>query len=266
MVSGTPAYMAPEQASVAAATQVVSDTWTPLLPATTEPRRRAAPLAAAALAVLVTAGVSLAAWRPWAGTDANARPTPSVSTVLLTATATVTREAAAPADSTPPERAEITTPVRVKPSAPTGTLRPGTKQAGATFVHGNPWGKNIPGHVQITTLARKGDDLRLEATIRNTSADGRIYLDYLLASGLNGNQVNDLQNIQLFVPGETFPLQPFREGDKCACTSWAATTILEAGQSMHLYAVFRKVPEDTRTVDVILPTMGTFRNLLITGR
>ncbi|WP_268958790.1 serine/threonine-protein kinase [Nonomuraea aridisoli] len=132
-----------ESATPALATRMVSDSWTPLMPAREAPparRLRVAPVVAVALALLVTAG-TLAAWRPW-DRPTTARPRTSTTT---TVTATVTT--APPATAAP-------SPTGEQPARPAGDGK--ALAESDTFVT-NAYDTSVPVHVRILSLERKGD-------------------------------------------------------------------------------------------------------------
>ena len=236
-----------ERATIASATQVVSDAWTPLLsPPLPESARRpwVTPLAAAALAVVVTAGAFLALSRLG---QKGAVTAGSVTTKTVTATTTQSPEPGDP------------TPVRTNTVAPGVVITPGSRQAAFSFIHINASDEKVRAVVQIDSLAWQGDNVKLQYTVRNDAAQESINLFGLIESDSGSSD-----GIELILADQPFPFTPMFEGNNCACSSWWAGAFLRPGLTERGYAVFRKVPKTAKVVDLDLKNVGLFKNVLIT--
>lgn len=282
-----------ERASVASATRAVSDSWTPLLPAQpptgpVQPGRTGpiqpvqgqvgpiqpgqvsagvpvasasggggrwvAPVVAAVLASALTAGGTLALWRPW-------EPRASTPAAMVTTYETVTE----PADATTPagsesDRPEETGTPRTSPTGPRGIVTPGTRQAAESFDY-NDGSVRKPVVLQIVKLRWQGDDVRLEFSLRNDHTRNS-----LSVWGLTESNAYSLGDIEMALPDRPMPVKPLREGDKCVCTELTPGDQIPAGQTRRFFAVFGGVPKTATTVDLDLKNLGHFENFLITTK
>ncbi|MDA0634271.1 serine/threonine-protein kinase [Nonomuraea sp. MCN248] len=234
-------------ATVATATQMVSDSWSPPpgAPPAPRPRRLLAPVAAAALAAAVTLASTLAIWRPWTSP-------PSGTTRTITAPAT-------PPASGGPSQAAVT-----PGQTPTGVVTPGAGGAELSFTHTNAWNEKVRARVRIDSLRRQGADVKLEWTVTNDAGAESISLYQFHTTRFLGD--TNASSIQLVARDEPLPWKPMAQDGTCACTSWGAGDTIAAGESMRFFAVFRRVPETVRTVDVDLLRVGVLRNVLITAK
>ncbi|MEU6729791.1 serine/threonine-protein kinase [Nonomuraea wenchangensis] len=236
-----------EQATVSAATRAVSAAWTPPAPLQTPPppaARRRWPLAllAAALSAALASGVTAVIQRSG---EPHVVAAPRVTVTAVTTTTATRTVTATPA------------PVATNTIGAGTVLVPGKEEAGRPFrqAHGP---KQLPGFVQIDSLARQGHNVKLQFTVRNDAASESMDL-----SDLFGGNTTDLSAIELTLVGEPAPFRPMWEQNTCVCSGWGLFDGLGAGDSKRFYAVFRRVPDSATTVDLDLLRLGLFKNVRI---
>ncbi|MEV4169773.1 protein kinase [Nonomuraea sp. NPDC049709] len=263
--------MGRERATVASATRAVSDAWTPLLtpqaPPVPGPRpagggRWAAPVIAAVLASALTAGATLALWRPWE------QPGKQSATVMLTQYETVTATpptakaptANQPTANQPTANQATTNQATTNAPDPAATVTPGTKQASRSFQY-NDGHRTVPIVLRIEALRWQGDDVKLEFSVSNDHSQNS-----LSVWGLTETNAYSLKDVELALRDEALPVKPMFQGDQCACSELTPGDQIQAGQTRRFFAVFRKVPKAAGPVDLDLKNLGHYANLLITTK
>ncbi|MGP4094486.1 serine/threonine-protein kinase [Nonomuraea sp. KM90] len=223
--------MGRERATVASATRAVSDAWTPLLSPQASPApgprpagggRWAPPVIAAVLASALTAGGTLALWRPWEQPGTHQATTNAPD--------------------------------------PAATVTPGTKQASRSFQYNDGY-RTVPIVLRIEALRWQGDDVKLEFSVSNDHSQSS-----LSVWGLTETNAYSLKDVELALRDEALPVKPMFQGDQCACSELTPGDQIQAGQTRRFFAVFRKVPKAAGPVDLDLKNLGHYANLLITTK
>lgn len=123
----------------------------------------------------------------------------------------------------------------------------------------------------VVELRRRGDLLDLRATLTNTATDQSQDLRWQVAGRFNGSYRKDLNSVGGSFAGVvlTDPVGRKRylvaadSAADCVCSANLSSTFVEAGQTLELDATYAAPPATTSTLDVAVPSLGTFRDLPI---
>ncbi|MEV0229408.1 serine/threonine-protein kinase [Nonomuraea sp. NPDC050786] len=198
------------EVAVAAATKVVSDTWTPVVPAPAasppaKPVKRSLwlPVVVGVLAAVLGAAATLAVVRPW--------------------------ESSAYEAGTPSARATV-------------------ESGGSTM------------SVQVDSLTRQGDTVRLQWTVKNTGNKNAPVYNKFGGAALDFT----VSRVNLIPPGVGKPIYPAWKNGACQCTNLPAAPF-DGGDQIRMYAIFEGVPQDVDRVDVDLVLLGVIRNVAVSS-
>ena len=186
-----------------------------------------------------------------------------------------------PGSSSPPSSAPPTggASSSTAPTAPSGSATPtsGPTDAGPvlgtrTFsVAGTYSGTRLQMRLDLVALKRRGDLLDLEARLSNLSTDMTKDQRWQVAGRFNGAVRDDLNATDGAFSGVTITDLPGKKrylvaadsARACVCTTGLSSTFVGAGQTLELDATYAAPPTSTTTVDVSVPTLGTFRDVPI---
>jgi len=123
----------------------------------------------------------------------------------------------------------------------------------------------------VVELRRRGDLLDLRATLTNTATDQSQDLRWQVAGRFNGSYRKDLNNVGGSFAGVVLTdmvgkkryLVAADSGADCVCSANLSSTFVAAGQTLELDATYAAPPATTSTLDVTVPSLGTFRDLPI---
>lgn len=123
--------------------------------------------------------------------------------------------------------------------------------------------------LDITGLKRRGELLDLTATLTNLEQDRSRDLRWQVASRFAGPYREDITSpgnsfsgaVLTDVAGKKRYLVAADSGGACVCSVELSSTFVGAGQSVELDATYAAPPPSTTTLDVSVPTLGTFRDL-----
>ncbi|MFG1956241.1 serine/threonine-protein kinase [Nonomuraea sp. NPDC049028] len=282
---------------VAAATRLVSDTWTPLAPT---PPSAAPPFATPSSATPSSATPSLAspfsaspssattpgATRPdsrLAGPSAGPAEGPSAGVVAGSSPGSVGGPSTGALGGPPAAAGEGSFGGR-RAAGRRRWLGPVAAAAlaavlgvGATLAVLRPWQERVaePGtpavtrtldaldttfQVRIDSLVRQGTTARLQWTVKNVGKNNAPLYDKFGASTLD----NTVSKVSIVPPGVGKPLYPARKDNACQCAD-VPTASFGGGMQLQLWAVFEGVPQDAEHVDVNLGPLGTIKNVALSS-
>ncbi|MEU8141978.1 serine/threonine-protein kinase [Nonomuraea sp. NPDC048901] len=284
---------------VAAATRLVSDTWTPLAPT---PPSAAPPFATPSSAIPSLASPASAttpgATRPdsrFDGPSAGSLGGPSAVVPAGSSAGAVKGPSAGPLAG--PSAGAGEGPPAGAGEGPFGGRRAAGRASGrrrwlgpvvaaalaavlgvgATLAVLRPWQERVaePGtpavtrtldaldttfQVRIDSLVRQGTTARLQWTVKNVGKNNAPLYDRFGASTLD----NTVSRISIVPPGVGKPLYPARKDNACQCAE-VPTASFGGGMQLQLWAVFEGVPHDAEHVDVNLGPLGTIKNVALSS-
>ena len=153
---------------------------------------------------------------------------------------------------------------------PAATGAPAQALGGRAFtVTGTYTRAELQMRLDITGLKRRGDLLDLTATLTNLEQDRSRDLRWQVAGRFDGPYREDITSsgnsfsgaVLTDLAGKKRYLVAADSGGACVCTVELSSTFVGAGQSVELDATYAAPPPATTTLDVSVPTLGTFRDL-----
>ncbi|WP_433517398.1 protein kinase domain-containing protein [Nonomuraea sp. CA-143628] len=114
--------------------------------------------------------------------------------------------------------------------------------------------------VRIDSLVRQGTTARLQWTVKNVGKNNAPLYDRFGANTFD----NTVSRISIVPPGVGKPLYPARKDNACQCAE-VPTASFGGGMQLQLWAVFEGVPQDAEHVDVNLGPLGTIKNVALSS-
>lgn len=155
-------------------------------------------------------------------------------------------------------------------AVPTGSSGPAL--ATKTFAVKADYAPNkIQIRFDLLALQRRGDLLELRADLVNMAEDRSTNQKWQVGSRFNGSYRDDLKATDGAFAGVVLTdlaakkryLVAADSAGACVCTTNLSGTFPEAGDTVELTATYAAPPTSTTTVDVSVPTLGTFRDVPI---
>ena len=211
---------------------------------------------------LVVTGCSVPGGEPLPA-ETTAAPDPAPSASASDAGSAV--PTAAPSSS--PSLSSSPSPAAPDPAA---TGAPAQALGGRAFtVTGTYTPAEVQMRLDVTGLRRRGELLDLTATLTNLEQDRSRDLRWQVGTRFAGPYRKDITSlgnsfsgaVLTDVAGKKRYLVAADSGGSCVCTVELSSTFVGAGQSVELDATYAAPPPTTTTLDVSVPTLGTFRDL-----
>lgn len=124
----------------------------------------------------------------------------------------------------------------------------------------------------IVELERRGDLLELRANLTNLEQDRSVDRRWQVGDRFNGAYRDDLKVGSLAFSGSVLTdlvgkkryFVAVDDAGGCVCSSNLEAVFVDAGQTVELSATYAAPPASTTTLDVSVPSLGTFRDLPVT--
>lgn len=123
----------------------------------------------------------------------------------------------------------------------------------------------------VVELKRRGDLLELRASLTNLGQDRSVDQRWQIGSRFNGAYRKDLTvtdgafsgSVLTDLAGKKRYFVAADSAGACVCTVDLSGTFPDGGETVELTATYAAPPASTTTLDVTVPSMGTFRDLPI---
>ncbi|MFG1683109.1 serine/threonine-protein kinase [Nonomuraea sp. NPDC049269] len=114
--------------------------------------------------------------------------------------------------------------------------------------------------VRIDSLVRQGGTARLQWTVKNVGKQNAPLYDRFGGDTFD----NTVSKVSIVPPGVGKPIYPARKDNACQCAD-VPKAAFEGGMQLQLWAVFEGLPEDAEHVDVNLGPLGMIKNVALSS-